>query len=395
MSIKPITIAVAALVLILQWPTYKYERADEKLGEFYSQIASANFTAARESIEEAIRLWPSNARYYTWRAYLTSQQLPSQCLRQSKSTGDNRSMSSLDLQSSREAVADYRHALELNRRDAVAHHNLAWLEHLLGDNTHAADDWKQSTEIDPDNAVFHLSYGMLLEESGDTQAGREQYETAIELAPSILDSQFFIRYHSRYPAAADAIVAHCTTKMESRLQQGDDPILEARLGKLYLYSGSVKRATQLLEDAARQLPNLPLVWFNLGESQQLQGNNVQAMTYYKRANVIDASLARTYLRMGEISLHSGDRNDAIRDLNVALQRWQHMNPITAAHNNRLYGGPRQTIDDLLPTTLVWYVSPCEASESWRALSQLFPQKSEYAKRVRACEELPAPHADLE
>lgn len=52
----------------------------------------------------------------------------------------------------------------------------------------------------------------------------------------------------------------------------------------------------------------------------------------------------------------------------ASKKWAHVNPVTAAaHNNRLYGGSPQIIDDLPPTTLVWYVSPCEASAAYRAL----------------------------
>jgi tetratricopeptide (TPR) repeat protein len=389
MKMKPIAIAVAGLVLILQWPFRKYDRADAKLGEFYSQVASANFGAARESIDEAIRLWPSNARYYGWRAYCTGQQLPSQCPRHSKS-GDP-ALGDLNKQLAQEAAEDYRHSLELNSRDAVAHHNLAWLEHLLGDDVAGARDWRESVEIDPDNAVFHLSYGMFLEESGDAQAAKDQYEAAIELTPSILDSPFFTRYRSRSPEAADSVVRNCVDRIESRLGQGNDPILEARLGKLYLYSGNLERSAQLLEDAARQLPNLPLVWLNLGEVREAKGDSEQALICYKRARTIDASLARPYLRMGEMSLRAGQKNSAVQDLNSAVQRWQRINPITAAHNNRLYGGPHQTIDDLLPTTLVWFISPCEASEAWRALSQLFPQKTEYAKRARTCEEIPAPH----
>jgi hypothetical protein len=69
-----------------------------------------------------------------------------------------------------------------------------------------------------------------------------------------------------------------------------------------------------------------------------------------------------------------------------------VNPVTAAHNNRLYGGPQQTIDDLLPTTLVWYASPCEASAAYTALAERMPDNKLYASRSRTCESLPAPHA---
>jgi tetratricopeptide (TPR) repeat protein len=191
------------------------------------------------------------------------------------------------------------------------------------------------------------------------------------------------------------MVSKSIARIEARLGRDHDPILEARLGKLYLQAGNIELAGKLLTDAAQQLPNLPLVWFNLGELNEARGDSEQALICYQRAQAIDASLARPYLRMGKIYLQTGQKDSAVHDLNLAIQRWQRNNPTTAAHNNRLYGGPIQRIDDLLPTTLVWFISPCESSEAWSALSQLFPQDKRYAQRTQTCEQIPAPHAGLE
>lgn len=392
MSLKPLTIGIAAAVLALQWPFLQCRRADSKLSEFYAEIASANFGAARDSIDEAIKLWPSNARYYAWRGYCKSQSFPPQCPRNRYT---DKGQQALDRDLVQDAIEDYRHALALNPRDAVAHHDLAWLDHLLGDDAAAEADWQEATNLDPDNAVFHLSFGMYLEEDGKGAAAREQYARAIVQSPSILDSQFFLRYRTRSSQTADAMVAEVTENLASKLQHQNDPILEGRLGKLCLYGGNLDRAKELLEDAVQQLPNLPLVWFNLGEVHRLQGDPSEATLCYRRATTIDSSLAQAYLRLGELELEAWHKNAAFQDLNVAVQKWQRVNPITAAHNNRLYGGPTQTIDDLLPTTLVWYVSPCEVSAAWTALSRLFPERQEYARRSRTCETLPGPHKFLD
>jgi tetratricopeptide (TPR) repeat protein len=291
----------------------------------------------------------------------------------------------------RQAADDYRRALELNSRDAVAHHNLAWLEHLSGDDKVAAEHWRDAVAIDPANAVFHLSYGMFLEETGDNQKAHGEYEIAIELSPSILDSQFFKRYRVRSRDGADSVVAESIKGLERRLQKGPDPILEARLGKFSLFLGDLSRATALLEDASQNLPNLPLVWLNLGDAYEKQGQWTKAMDCYRKAKIIDGSQASTYLRTGEIELRSGQQKAAVQSFTQAIERWQRVTPITAAHNNRMYVGPRQRIDDLLPTTLVWYTTPCEASRGWQVLAQLFPAKQEYARRIHTCEQLPSPH----
>ena len=60
-----------------------------------------------------------------------------------------------DRQAALAAADDYRHSLRLNDRDAVARHDLAWLEHLAGrQQVAAARDWKESVDLDPGNAAL-------------------------------------------------------------------------------------------------------------------------------------------------------------------------------------------------------------------------------------------------
>lgn len=391
MKLKPIALAVSSVTVVFCLVSGNYDKADADLMTFYSEILAANFPSARHSIDDAIGLWPTNARYYGWRAYLTSQNLPPIC---SRSLGGTQSvLKGQDQSAAHLAIEDYRRSLEVNSRDAVAHHNLAWLEHLLGDDKSAGDDLRAAVAIDPGNAVFHLSWGMFLGESGDTQRAQSEYEVAIDLSPSILDSQFFARYRTRSKSDAELVLRHLIEKLEGRIQQGADPIVEARLGKLHLFGRDYARATKLLEDASRQLPNLPLVWLNLGAVYERQGRAAEAMECYRKAQVINRSLAGPYLRMGEIQLHSGQKFEAMQNFTQAIERWQRVTPLTAAHNNRLYAGPRQRIDDLLPTTLVWYTTPCEASEAWSGLSQIYPSRRDYVQRVHVCEDLPSPHVN--
>lgn len=391
MRMKPTVLAFAVIVLVLHFIVGDYYQADSNLSSFYSEILAANFSAARHSIDEAICLWPGNSRYYAWRAYSLSQKLPPQCSHRVPIAGAT--LKAEDQSSIRLAIVDYQKALELNSRDAVAHHNLGWLEHLLENDAAAAKDWADAVAIDPGNAVFHLSHGMFLDERGASEKAKEEYQTAVELSPSILDSPFFTRYRMTDKEAADSVVAAVVSNLEAKLGQSRDPILEARLGKLHLFQGDLTRASQLLEDAARQLPNAPLVWMNLGMVHERQGNSTEALDCYKKANFVNGSLAGPLLRIGEIELRIGQKHAATESLSQAIQHWQRVNPITAAHNNRLYSGPRQRIDDLLPTTLVWYTTPCEASEAWLGLSQLYPAKREYAQRTHVCEDLPSPHGD--
>jgi tetratricopeptide (TPR) repeat protein len=360
-----------------------YDSAESNLKSFYSEMAKADFASANRSINEAIRLWPSNARYHSWRGYALSQNLPSQCPAPDSKTRE----------AAAQAIAEYRRALQLNPRDSVAHHNLGWLDHLLGNNQEAQHEFTQAVTLDPDTAIYHLSLGLFLQEFGDSETANRQYLAALELSPAILDSPFFTRYRARFPERAQALVTEATTQTETHLGNSNDPILKARLGKFYLYHADFPRAAELLRSSVQDLPNLPMVWFNLGEVRRLQGNRDEAWACYQKARFLDGSLSAPLLRMGEMYREAGRRNEAIGDLRSAEQKWAHINPVTAGHNTRLYGGISQPIDDLLPTTLVWYTSPCEASEAYRALSELFPDNKMYAARSRTCEDLPDPHQE--
>ena len=260
MKMKPVVLSFAAALLLLHPVLSRYERADAALRAFYSQILSGNFGDARNNMDEAIALWPTNSRYYGWRAYCQSQKLPSQC---SRNTYFSKSLSADDRKTAEAAIADYRRALQLNNRDAVVHHNLAWLEHLLGDDHSAEQDWREAIAIDPDNSIFHLSYGMYLEEAGDAPAAREQFGAAIQKSPAVLDSPFFVRYRNRSPDAAAAMVTAAITKLEQIRQQGNNPILEATLGKLYAYSGNFTRA-------------VPVVGRSVSKASQSAANVVQS-----------------------------------------------------------------------------------------------------------------------
>jgi tetratricopeptide (TPR) repeat protein len=378
-------------MLIGRYMVVDYDKADSKLNLFYADMLNSDFSAARRRIDGAISLWPWNSRYYTWRGYMFGRELPFRCL-----DGFHGAMSvptGLDQQAARDALADYHRALELNSRDAVAYHNQAWLEHLLGDDETAAKDWHEATLLDPLNAIFHLSYGLFLQDKGQSEIGTSELEAAIELSPSILDSPFFRQYREHSPAMAKSLVARCISKMEAKLLQGSDPILEARLGKLYQFSGNFRRSVELLHDAVENLPNLALVWFNLGEAHASLGDIQNATDCYKKANVIDNTLGGPYLRMGEMYLKAGQTQLAARYLRQAAGQWERVTPFTASHNNRLYVGPRQKIDDLLPTTLLWCVTQCEISDAYRDLEELSPpnERARYRARVNSCEQIPSPH----
>lgn len=239
-SLSHLSIAVAIAGGAEAFITGGFDRAESNLKIFYTKVQATDFQSARTSIDEAVRLWPSNARYHAWRGYQNSQDLPSQCMGRG-STAETKVLERL-----RVAAADYRRALDLNSRDAVAHHNLAWLNHLQGLDNEARQHWELAIETDPATAIYRLSFGLFLEEQGELEAADGQFASAIGQTPIVLDSPFFARLSRRTAFRAEAIVTQAQSTLERRLGTSNDPILKARLGKIALYRGELEKAAALL-----------------------------------------------------------------------------------------------------------------------------------------------------
>ena len=142
-----------------------------------------------------------------------------------------------------------------------------------------------------------MSLAMFLEEAGDRQARRRiSLSRAVQLSPAVLDSPFFTR-HAR---SGEDIVKRCIAETEGKLTRANDPVLKARLGKFYLFTNDLQRAAHMLQESAKELPNLPLVWFNLGEVYRFQGDSAQALACYERARFLDGRLPGPHSGSGSL-----------------------------------------------------------------------------------------------
>jgi tetratricopeptide (TPR) repeat protein len=141
------------------------------------------------------------------------------------------------------------------------------------------------------------------------------------------------------------------------------------------------------------LPNLSIAWLILGDAYTSRGENQEAIDCFKKANVLNSSLPGPYLGMADICVKSGQTQLAARYLRRAAELSLRVAPVTAAHNNRLYVGPAQKIDDLLPETLVAYVTPRTTSEEHRKLYEAIPTEEHIVDGFKALDShhISSPH----
>jgi len=92
--------------------------------------------------------------------------------------------------SPKEAMAAYRHALDLNPGLPDAHINLGRLLHEAGSATAAEAHYRRALELRPEDAVAAFNLGVALEDQGREQEALVAYEAAVKVDPSAADAHF-------------------------------------------------------------------------------------------------------------------------------------------------------------------------------------------------------------
>jgi tetratricopeptide (TPR) repeat protein len=117
-----------------------------------------------------------------------------------------------------------------------------------------------------------------------------------------------------------------------------DPTLEDP----YVYLGMYYNSKQDFEDLAKVYqkmvkyqPNSVSAWLNIGEAYMsfTPPKTKEALPYYRKAYELDSHSSMAALRMGEIMVQEGDREQAIRYLHQAAD--DHTNPSYAAEARKL------------------------------------------------------------
>jgi tetratricopeptide (TPR) repeat protein len=89
-----------------------------------------------------------------------------------------------------EAMAAYRHALELDASLPDAHLNLGRLLHELGETAEAESHYRQALAVRPDDATAAYNLGVALQDLGRLRDAAKSYETALGSEPGYADAHY-------------------------------------------------------------------------------------------------------------------------------------------------------------------------------------------------------------
>jgi tetratricopeptide (TPR) repeat protein len=183
------------------------------------------------------------------------------------------------------AAEQFRTALALQPRFALACNNLGNVLRLQGDTAKALDHFRQAVRLDPNLADAQTNLGQLLLELKQPREARSHCREAVRLRPN-------------FPEAL------------------------SNLGNALREIGRIDEAKGCYAEALRLNPNLAMLYNNMAQALQEEGRLEDAMVWYRRGLELDPHLARIHANLGSALAEREDYPAAIRCYETAL----HLDP---------------------------------------------------------------------
>ena len=196
------------------------------------------------------------------------------------------------------AIAYYQKAVSLNPHDGLFRHNLGWLHWFSDDREQAIAEFRQATQSGDKDGIYFVSLGLVLERIGDVSGAIEAYSSAIRLFPRILEARFFADLKRRDDGIAERVIKNAIADLEDKLRKAPDPIMQARLGRLYLEI-DLDAAFAPLNEALAALPNMSIAWLNMGTWYERKEELDEAQRCFERAALLESSESLVFAKLGQ------------------------------------------------------------------------------------------------
>ena len=191
-----------------------------------------------------------------------------------------------------------------------------------GDNKAAIDDYNRAIQKNPKDIAAYTNRGISYHRLGDTGAAIRDYEQALKLDPksAVLHSNLSYAYYDRqnYDKALEA--GNQAVALNGGLAQAHINLANAR-SKKGDYTGALQDYSQAI--ALRPpAPVLAGAYNNQGNAQLALNNGTGAISNYMMAIRLQPEYADAYYNLGLVQQSSGNRPEAIRNLQMAATLYQ-------------------------------------------------------------------------
>ena len=249
----------------------------------------------------------------------------------------------------REAVQEFRKAIDLNPDFAEAHYALGVLLMRLGDQPGAKQEFDIVVKLNPDSADAHNNLGALLAQDqnyseaiwhvleglrlnpkdakarinlsniliaeGDVEAAIDQLQAAIGLAPENVSLFLYLGRAQSRAGKSEAAIQSFRHAVE--LDPHSAPAHRG-LGEVWLELGKYSDASSEFNSALRIDPSNADTHFQLAKTFLQQGNVADATGHLETAVLLDPTHVNAHVELGKVYVQMKKRDLAEKELRAAL-----------------------------------------------------------------------------
>jgi tetratricopeptide (TPR) repeat protein len=239
----------------------------------------------------------------------------------------------------RDAIPEWRRALQMDSDDGNAHYNLAYALADTGDSTGAVAEYRKAVELIPDRPVWYARLALVLARSGDTDEAIANYRKSVELDPdnAAVQADFGVELFKK--GLTQEALDHLKKSVEIAPEFADG---QDKLGTALAKAGQMDEAVAHLEKAVDLSPKAVEYRFNLGYTLGLAGRFGEAIPQLEKAVDLSggkqwqclAALGAAYSKAGRpadavsavrraLDLAVEGKNDGLaRNLRAMLERYE-------------------------------------------------------------------------
>jgi tetratricopeptide (TPR) repeat protein len=215
-----------------------------------------------------------------------------------------------------EAFEHYEQVLRMKPGNAEAHYNWGNALVRLGRLRDAIGHYEQAVRINPNFAKAHNNLGIALGEAGAVQEAIEQWQLAVRIQPDYAEAQYNWGNALVRLGRLQEAIGH----YERALQISPD-FAEAhnRLGVVLWKTERVQEAIGHWESALRVKPDYAEAHNNLGAALVKQGKLQDGIEHFREALRVNPNYAKAHYNLGSALEQQGRLKDAIGEYEQALR----------------------------------------------------------------------------
>lgn len=215
----------------------------------------------------------------------------------------------------RDDMTLYINTLKTSPDAYLIYNNLGTVYWRQGNVAAAEHEWRSAEELSPYDELILNNLGMVA-------SRQERYDEAVGYFLRALQTQpNFSDAHLHLGEAYEKMGMPQEAEVQLRAAVALSPLNISTRGALANFYFSQKRYLEAEDQYWRSLQSQPNYWayWGLGSISWVKGDLVQAARFFKNAEEIEPSNARTHYLLGSVYAEMGQTSDAARELQLALQ----------------------------------------------------------------------------